>query len=304
MKFLSVLSLLGLNLMFQTNCDQFVYDYYKDVTIISHALMDIVEEFLLSENTRFDINIFNGISQLHEDILADFMSKVNGKFSYQMVSYNDFGQHIRMLQGSNIFAIKSLNDFDYIERFLKIVRYQNQPIKYFIIVPNMTFNQLRESEIHKNFKSLNVHSNSIFHYSYFITIEKDIVTLSTVEWFSPNGCNTPYFSILNTFNKTTMSWSTKLTNYEKFLNYHGCELVMMVPTIKHDRTIDNVCGFSLVAKDLTNFDVIGITPGIFEISSKFYNYTPEFQPVVLTYQWFELIKPRVVNMIKINGKAL
>ncbi|CAG9798468.1 unnamed protein product [Chironomus riparius] len=304
MKFFRVLIFIVFNFLDLDYCNQFDYSYYEDVAVNSHVLSDIVNEFIFKENIKFDILFFNHISQLQKDILTDFMSKINGNLSYQVKSYNLVARHVRLLHGSNIFAIKSLDDFAYIESFLKIIRYQNQPIKYFILVPNLTFKELQMSNIYKTYQSLTVHSNSAFHYSYFITNEMDTVTLSTVEWFSPHGCNIPYLSIINNYNKKSRTWSSKLKNYEKFLNYHGCELVMMLPTMKNDRTIENVCGFSVVNDDKTDFDIIGITPAIFGISSKFYNYNPTFQPVRIDYHWFESIKPRRGKIIEINGTSI
>ena len=130
----------------------------------------------------------------------------------------------------------------------------------------------------------------------------DTVTLSTVEWFSPYGCNTPYLSKLNTFNKKSMKWTAKLKNYEKFLNYHGCELVMMLPAMNRDKTVYDVAGYSIPNMNSSNFLVRGLTPVIFEIASKFNNFKPKYQPAWLDLDWFQTSADDGINLIHINGK--
>jgi hypothetical protein len=115
----------------------------------------------------------------------------------------------------------------------------------------------------------------------------ETVTISTVEYFNSNNCNHPQLHKLNTFNKTSMEWNLELRNYEKYMQYNGCELVMMLPTPYPDQSLYHVSGYSLVNDDSTNFEVRGITPKVFEIAAKNHNFTAGYQPVFLGTKWLQ-----------------
>jgi hypothetical protein len=270
------------------------------VTIISNVLHDIVDEFLMKEKIKFHIKIFNNISEFQVDILTDFMSKAGEKFDYRFIFCDLRPLRLRLISRSNILVIRSLDDYEYIENYYDIHRHQNEPIKYFVLIPHLTYNQLESSSIFSHFTYIKAQTSTFFMHSYFITNELDTVTLSTVEWFSPYGCNTPYLSKLNTFNKKSMRWTKKLTNYEKFLNYHGCELVMMVQTMGPDGSINHVCGYAIPTEGFKNFIIRGLAPVIFEISSKVYNFTPEYQPVFLDFDWFTTYRS-YLKVVKFKG---
>jgi len=304
MKFLSILFFFALtfNLI---NCEIFVNNLNENVTIISKVLHNIVDEFLLKENIKFNIKIFSKISQLQEDILKEFMSKTGSKFNYRL-TFDDL--HLkrkhRPINLSNIIVIRSLEDILHITETHHVVRYPNQPINYFILIPFFTFNQLKTSWISKKFfgENVTIYSGTMIFYSYFITNEIDTVTLSTIEWFSPHGCSTPYLNKLNTFNKKSMKWTTKLINYEKFLNYHGCELVMMLP-VPDGKSNYHISGYSLPHPLLLDFRPIGISPAVFQISSKFYNFTPQYQPVEMNDDFYSSYFDQQIQLTPINGNA-
>lgn len=277
------------------------FDYDKDVALISQVLNDIVDEFLLKERLKFNIMTFGRISQLQKEILSNFMAQnIGEKFVYKLLGYNILVPTNDGLFQSNILVLESLNNFEYIWKWLKIIRYHNQPIKYFVLVPYLTFEELKVSWIHEVFEVISIYSDDAFLHSYFITNEMDTVTLSTVEWFSPYRCGHPYLNKLNTFNKKLLSWNLELTNYEKFLTYHGCELVLLIPAVKTDGTVDDVSGYAIVNRNSTDFLVRGLAPVVYEIASKFHNFTIGYQPAELNDSWFDKLQDKPINLIKIN----
>jgi len=190
--------------------------------------------------------------------------------------------------------------FKYIDVTFELVRLQNQPIKHFAFISNLTFDQLQSSQIYDNYMTLPVVGSDVFTHTYFITNEIDTVTLSTFEWFSPYGCNRPHLHKLNTFDKKTQKWNSKLENYEKFLNYHNCELVMMLPFPLDDSFNYHISGYSLVNMDSTDFEIHGISPVIFEIGSMHRNYKPAYQPVLMESHWLINLNSQSAEIIPIN----
>ena len=137
-------------------------------------------------------------------------------------------------------------------------------------------------------------------FTYFITNEQATVTLSTVEWFSPYGCNTPHLHKLNFYNKKSKRWNRKLKDYEKFQNYHNCELVMMLPIPFDDGTLNFVSGYALPNQLSTNFEIHGISTNIFEIMSPLHNFTAKYQPVRIRPGWIKLIETFPPELVMIN----
>ena len=234
------------------------------------------------------------------DILNDFMSKANERFVYEFIFCDLYPSNLRQISRSNIVVIKSLDDFQFIDSAYEVVRYQDEPIKYFVLIPDLTYEQLKSSLVFSHYRRIIAQSTAVFMHSYFITNEIDTVTLSTVEWFSPEACNYSHLRKLNTFNKNSKKWNKKLENYEKFLNYHGCELVMMLQSIWSDGSIDHVCGYSVTINWNSNFVIYGLTPVVFDIASSAYNFTAEYQPVKIEFNWFRKEQPDVY-MIDIKG---
>ncbi|CAG9812359.1 unnamed protein product [Chironomus riparius] len=192
--------------------------------------------------------------------------------------------------------------FEYIEIILKVIHLQDQPIKHFVFIPNLSFGQLKSSRIYNYYKKLPLRATNVFIHAYFITNEADTVTLSTVEWFSPHGCNRPNLHKLNVFDKKSQKWSSKLKDYEKFLNYHNCELVMMLPVPLDDGLIYHISGFAIINDDNTNFKIFGISPVIFEMAAKLHNYRPSYQPAYIGPYWMQIIDEEAIDLEEINGK--
>lgn len=188
------------------------------------------------------------------------------------------------LPHSNILFLNSIEDIFFIDKIYKLMRYHNQPIKNFIFIPNLTFMELKSSWIFEFYLRLPISFMGLFHYAYFITNDMDKVTLSTVDWFSSQSCNYPSLHRLNIFYKKPMKWVTKLKNYEKFMQFYGCELAMLLPLPTRDQTVYHVSGYAF---ESASGEIIpkGISPKIFEIASKRYNFKVGYKLVDMDIEW-------------------
>lgn len=182
------------------------------------------------------------------------------------------------------------------------MRIANNLIYFVAFIPSLTYDMLKSWQFPHYYFEIQRLSGSVLQYTFFITNEADTVTLSTVEWFSPYGCDTPHLVKLNTFNKTTLKWNTKLQNYEKFLNYHNCELVMLIPTQANDKTIFHTSGYALIDRYFgeSHYEIFGITPIIFQIAAKLHNFTVFFQLGIMENKWITNLK-NSVKIFEVNG---
>jgi len=205
-----------------------------DVSIISKVLHDFVDVFLVDEKFQFHILKYKVTSDFLNDILSDFLLAMDGRFRYFINAYRN-GLHYTMASG--FLFIDKFEDFHLIEQELQVIREMNNLIYFVAFIPSLTYDMLKSWQFPHYYSEIPRLGGSVLQYTFFITNETDAVTLSTVEWFSPYGCDHPHLIKLNTFNKTTLKWNTKLQNYEKFLDYHNCELVMLIPIQDSDSTV-------------------------------------------------------------------
>jgi hypothetical protein len=277
-----------------------------DSQIIAHVVHDVVEEFVVKDHFSL-LNIFSdeNVESFSSEIINDLISTVAYPMRQFKMRRNALKLHratkwTSILRRSAIFFLSSLYDLEFIEKTLVVT--QSQPVKFFILIPKLSYEDLENSKVFEHYENLSFVSGGIFHFSYFITIENDTLTLSTVEWFSPLRCKYPHLNKLNTFHIKSMNWSSELKNYEKFLQYHGCELVMMLPIPSEDGMIYHVSGYATFDGIGSNFKTHGITPAVFEIASKFHDFKTIYQPVAMQHSYWAGYDPKTsVELIKING---
>ncbi|CAG9801202.1 unnamed protein product [Chironomus riparius] len=270
----------------------------QDISLISKVLHDIADEFLIKENNDFSIINFDVWTPFLSEVSKHFMSKFNEKHAYFLKSKKAVKSiHI----GSAFIFLEILEQF-YLLEYLNILRrYLNNPIKIFVFVPHLSFYKLQTLPIKEFNDKIPTLDALIYQYTYFITNDKYLVGLSTVEWFSTDGCDSPNVNMINFFNKRTMEWNSKLENHEKFLQYHGCELVMLLPVLFNDRFLIHASGFGWFNKNQTKLQVYGITPVIFEIAADRHNFTSNYQLGYLNWGWLRSVDPENVQTILING---
>ena len=280
-------------------CDKIIqpFELDQDITIISKVLHDIVDEFVVKLKIRFIILLFYAIPDFTLEIFNDFVANINGKFQYTH-EYSSLGYSI---YNPHVLLLKSTEEFKELVHSRDVYRHLNQPIMFFVFIQNLTLNELESSVISENHQHALLISGSIWQYSFFITNEADIVSFSTVEWFSAKACDKPYLNRLNSFDKRSMKWDSKLKNYEKFMNYHGCELVLMLPAVLPGKLIEHKSVYSRINDEsYENHEIHGIVPKVFEIAAKFYNFSPEYQPVIADTYWLIRLDGKPYNLVQIN----
>jgi len=268
----------------------------KDIQIIGNVLHDIINEFAVRQDIRLITFIFQIIPDFSFDILKYFVAKIDDKIHYKFENLKSYYQ----LFQPKILLFKTLEEFKNLEKFHPIVGIDDVPLMFFVFIQNLTFETLKSSGIFYKYKSVTVLSRSIFQYSFFITNEKDTTTFSTVEWFSHTACNQPYLKKLNTFNKKSMKWDSNLKFYEKFMDFYGCELVLMLPAHLAENDTKHRSIYSIInAEPCMDYEIHGIGPIIFDAASKSHNFSVAYQPAYTDMYWL-LKTPRLAKIIYVN----
>jgi len=226
------------------------------------------------------------------------MSKANERFVYKI---KNLRRHWRNYIASNFIFLESLSDFVDVEHTSTARRASNQPVKYIVFISNLTYDQLEPSGITYYYTRLPYLGGSIFQNTYFVTNEANTITLSTFEWFSSHDCNHPHLYKLNFFDKKSQKWNESLKNYEKFMNYHKCELVMLLPITFDDGFVAHVSGYSIVTDSFNSFIIRGITPEVFQIAAVIHNFSAGFQPGMMDVNYFLRDGKDEPKYVNING---
>jgi len=302
-KFTSVLFiLLILNSSF---CEKILKPVNKhpDTHVVSKVLHSIVDEFLIKKNLPFDVIVLRPITYHASEILTSLLSKNQGTFLYCLSDLLGVPRKTFIRIPAVIFVDTIEDSIKYFLR-LGFLRYGNHPVIYIVYIANASYSELENCDVIQGFLNITPKTASIFFYAYFVINEEAFVTIATFEWFG-KFCNRAYLSKINTFDKNLQKWTKKLEYHEKFMNYHGCELVMMLPFRTEDEIILFLFGYGRITEDLTRYDIYGLTPEIFVTAAKKHNFKAVYQPTeIQDSMWIESFNTRTISYIKIENEIL
>ena len=193
------------------------------------------------------------------------------------------------------------NTLEEIFIYFEAIRYQNQAMKYFIYFADTTIENVENFWLIRKHRKLTIVPGTIFHHSYFIINEAEVVSVSTLEWFV-KGCKQVQMSRVHSFHKKSMTWTEELKVYEKFLNYNGCELKMMIPVTRPAHLNSYHWGYAVLDKNSPDgFTVFGITPLIFKIAGKKFNFIDVYVPImVYERNWIKKFNHKAISGLVLN----
>lgn len=181
-------------------------------------------------------------------------------------------------------------------KYYQLAPSANGPFRFIFYITDELSNPSQNPYLTFKWKSLDI---TFLFFSYLIFNDDQFVYLMTFEWFKAE-CDTVSHEMLNKFDKKSSKWIKKLEFEDKFTDFYGCELVMMIP--RQTEFGSSYWGYAEVNYYATDFEVFGLTPEIFEIAAKKYNFTPAFQPVSVDEPYkYELPSQRKEALLKING---
>ena len=267
-------------------------------------LQDIIDVYFLQQKTPFDIFVLEPFPSDHLEIFNAVLSKTNGNLSYKIIKFHHYKFSIN-LENPAILLISDENTLVSIFRFFEAIRYQNQAMRYFIYFADTSLENVEDFWLIRKHEILTIEDGTIFHHSYFIFNEHNMISVTTLEWFLKE-CNKRYMTRLHAFDKKSMTWIENLYAYEKFLYYNGCVLKMMLPSIEISDLNSYHWGFAVLDTLAPNGATIhGITPLILNIAGEKYNFTVIYAPVmfqerdwILNYDYLRVKSVGIETTIK------
>ncbi|KAG5669477.1 hypothetical protein PVAND_017364 [Polypedilum vanderplanki] len=121
-------------------------------------------------------------------------------------------------------------------------------------------------------KNLRYDLSHVSEFQYFIFTNGNFIYVATLELYSVEYCAQRDFKFLGVFDKNTSSWKIQLKPYEKFSNFHGCELVFG----KNRFVNDFFSYFEKKVIELEN-EILGLFNDLIQIMAKEFNFTIYYQ---------------------------
>jgi len=252
-------------------------NYFNSTFAASVALSQVIHKFYIENGIKFDIILNEEYSVHSSGIVENILSQNGGNFSYNLrANYKSTSDNKYLIKDFSIFFASKCSDLFFINNNYILLSEFSKNFKILIYIENCTLNKLRFSMrfFVKQLK-LKMYRSLIEVFEFFLIDEGHVLHLATLEWFTKGRCNTPQLKLLNTFDKSSRNWKLELENYEKFQNFHGCKLVMLLPIEPY------IWGRAEFDKNFKKAYGVGLTPVIFNILAKKLNFRSYFQPGTL-----------------------
>ncbi|KAG5669958.1 hypothetical protein PVAND_000247 [Polypedilum vanderplanki] len=204
---------------------------YFDSYQISIAISNVIEEFYIANDIKFDIIVY-GEKTNHTNDIIDFVTMqlsddipVNLRFIGDIYGWN------HQLKKSAIIFIKSI---DMLEKFytLTMKKYDElqesslpsvdtKRLKFLLNIEEIEFH---ESLYYLDSRKENIYKSSLRNFEFFIVNNLTSINLIATVLYSENNCEIFTPKVLNSFDKESQKWQRKLENFDHFTNFHDCLL--------------------------------------------------------------------------------
>jgi len=241
--------------------------------VISKVFREVIEIFYVKNQIQFDIVLSLELRTNFDDILSKILIQNREKFSYNFRILMNVELH---LDKSAVFFVESVIDYYLLHNRYNIINMQPRPLKFFVYIDSCSLRYFRDNLNHYiSTQKLTFTSGQLSIFEFLLINDGNFVYLATIEWFTETACNRPQLIVLNSFNKVTHNWNKKLENYDKFKDFHYCELAM---GLKYP---GKICWGSFVNSSKTEeiMHTTGLKPNLFRVLSSKLNFNPLIKPM-------------------------
>lgn len=236
----------------------------KDNTFITSALSQIINGFFINQSVKFDVIVYGEETQKLDDIVNKLM-KVS-ETPVKLVKVN-FRKRKVLIKQSAILLFDNVQSYrDFHSRAYLRSQEDFHGFQFFVFIDNFVENRLTNLGFsteealkpHRLFRSLNFLMQK--------TSDKEMMDLITFVTFKTKKCRNWKKMAVNRFSKRTRKWTSGKFFLEKFNNFNGCLLIVLVP-------IPQPLMFTVFQDEKENFQFLGYGTKIHDIISNNLNYT-------------------------------
>jgi hypothetical protein len=201
--------------------------------IISTATADVIREFFIAKDIKFDVVIYGEASRHIDGVINGVMRQVSKDTVPITIRHiKDFKRWNHEMNQSAVIFVKTKENLHQLHArsispnnsVIKLRNLEPKPLKFLVYVEKIrTLKQLNETAS-KTKKYIAIFPADLRFFELFITTDKLTINLTTRVLFSENHCNAFALKVLNKFDKKSQQWNAKLENFNPFNNFHGCLL--------------------------------------------------------------------------------
>jgi len=264
-------NILLLRLIFGALCENILIKHLETLSI-SKAIHDVAVEFYIKNQIQFDVVTITDDARMFYQLIYHLLARNETENSHRLSSFSIDLNVAFGIEKSAIILVDSCGHLQFINFYSSFENLYTKNFKFLIFAENCGLDLL-ENNIDQLIKSKQItfRKGTIEHYEFLLINDRNVLYLTTIEWFTEAACNQPQLKVLNSFNKTTRKWTKKLENYEKFQNFHGCDLKMWVAS-----ELANTA-FGKIDKSNDKKSKNGLIPQMYIDISRKYNFKPKFQ---------------------------
>ncbi|KAG5671297.1 hypothetical protein PVAND_001502 [Polypedilum vanderplanki] len=200
---------------------------------INVAFSDVIREFYIAQNIKFDFIIYGETSYHLNDLIDGIAKHLNEEIPINIKNYPNWNF---ITNKSVIIFVKLIKDFKKLHRSafknydnLQLTNDFYENFKFLVYVEEIkTLKELQNSL--EEFEIVNfAYPADLKYFEFFITSDENFLHLSANLLYSENNCRFLEQKLLNSFNKKSKTWNKKLKNFDQYNNFHGCLLEIFVP---------------------------------------------------------------------------
>ncbi|KAG5674041.1 hypothetical protein PVAND_004031 [Polypedilum vanderplanki] len=245
---------------------------------VSKVISDVIHEFYISNNIKFDFIIYGEKTNHINDVIDDVTNKVNEKIpiSLKHVSLTDMLDWNHEFNQSAVVFMKSrrnLFSFQEISKTMHLKYYGSKRIKFLVYIEEIEHVEHFLNVLMYTRRELINFVGQMYFFEFFIHLDRKMkeILLYAHQIFRSDVCGEFSLDTLNIMNVNSQKWNKTLKNFDHFENFNGCML--------------NFYGFNYFGfylndiSDTINLDVNHFAGAIFEviqIMSIQHNFTPQY----------------------------
>jgi hypothetical protein len=230
---------------------------------IIQPITDVVRELFIKSEIKFDTIIYGNFSPHLKSVVdgveknlrdENLKGKIEKSFESQIIQIGSPKEWNHFIFRSALILVgKDEKDKDFF-KYWKLTNQYPKRLKFLLYFENEEWNFFKY-ELISSFKV-----GHLTHFAYFLTRNKNGITLWTNEEFEENSCNKLQKVKIDSF---TQKWKNDLKIPEKFQNFHNCPIRL-------------VCEYSTPYCYMKDKEITGIIPEIIKPASVRGNINPKF----------------------------
>ncbi|KAG5671306.1 hypothetical protein PVAND_001511 [Polypedilum vanderplanki] len=271
---------------------------------ISKAISDVIHEFYIAQNIKFDFIIYGEKSNHINDVIDEVTKKVNEEIPTTLKHITNIQDWNHEFNRSAVIFIKSIENLVTFQdkssiisySFPKLKYYGSERLKFLLYIENIEYvDKFTDVLVYEQLSFSFI--GAIYFYEFFIYLDKrqKEVFLYVQQIYDLKFCGQFSLKKGNSMNINLLKWNKTLENFDHYENFHGCML-----NFYGHHGIDFHFIDDFIYKNNAEETFAGVIYEIIQLMSKNYNFTPHYTlSTFIDFHSTPLVQEIISQMIKI-----